>query len=62
MLANIPTFIYPFIVALVALLAGRVLGGSPKEEPESLPRVMLWAIAAACAVLGVYLLWLERNG
>lgn len=62
MLANIPTFIYPFLVAAIALLAGRVLGGSRRDDPESLPRVMLWAIAAACVVLGIYLFWLERHG
>lgn len=60
MLASIPTYVYPFVIALIAFFAGRALGGSPREEPESLPRVLLWAIAGACVVLGFYLLWLAQ--
>ena len=59
MLDYIPTPVFPFFFAVVALVAGRLLGGSAKEDPESLPRVMLYAIAGACVVIGFVAIWLS---
>ncbi|TWO64908.1 hypothetical protein FN976_27790 [Caenimonas sedimenti] len=61
MLDSIPTYVYPFVVAILAFLAGRVLGGPMREDPESLPRILLWSIAGACVLLGFYFLWLSRS-
>lgn len=57
---DLPTYAWPFILAVIAAVAGVVLGGSPREEPGSLPRVMLWAVAAGCVVVGLATWWLGR--
>ncbi|HVZ42619.1 MAG TPA: hypothetical protein VHA82_02330 [Ramlibacter sp.] len=59
-MSAIPTYVYLFAFAVVAVVSGRVLGGSAREEPSSLPRILLWALAAACALLGACLAWLDH--
>lgn len=57
---HLPTYAWLFLFAIVAAAAGRILGGRPSEEPESLPRFILYAVAAGCVVIGLAMFWLAR--
>jgi hypothetical protein len=57
---DLPTYVYPFIFAAVAALAGRLLGGRIKDDP-GFPGWMLYAVAAGCLVIGFATLWLEHS-
>jgi len=57
---GIPTWIWLFIFALIAAVAGRMLAGRVGDDPGSMPGRILYAVAAACVVAGLATLWLNH--
>ncbi len=58
---DLPTYAWPFIFAIVAAVAGRLLGGRLKDDPDSMPTRLLYYVAAACSAVGLATLWLTYN-
>jgi hypothetical protein len=56
---EIPTYAYAFAFAVIAAVAGRLLGGRG-DEPGSLPGWILYAVAAGCAVIGLALVFMDQ--
>jgi len=59
---DVPTYAYAFALAVVAAVAGRMLGGRARDDPGSMPQWILYAVAAGCAVVGVAIVWLDSHG
>lgn len=57
-MSDLPTYVYPFILAVVAAVAARVLGGPVREK--SFPGWILYAVAIACVIIGVATMWLGQ--
>jgi hypothetical protein len=57
---DIPTYVYPFILAAVAAVAGKVLSGKVRDDPGSFPGWILYAVALGCVVIGLATMWLDR--
>lgn len=55
-MSDLPTYVYPFILAVLAAIAGRVLGGPVREK--SFPGWILYAVAIACVIIGFATIWL----
>ena len=58
---DLPTSAYPFILAVIAAVAGRLLGGPVRVDAGSLPGWILYAVAAGCDVVGLAALWLSNR-
>jgi len=58
---DLPTYAYPFILAVVAAVAARVLAGRVKDDPGSLPGWILYAVAVGCVVIGFATWWLSHE-
>jgi hypothetical protein len=58
---DLQTYAYPFVLSLVALLAGWFLLGRVRDESGAFPRA-LFAVGIAFAVIGFVLLWLGARG
>ena len=59
---GLPTYAWPFIFAVIAALAARLLVGRVGDDPGSFPGWILYAVAAACVVIGLAMLWLAHAG
>lgn len=59
---GLPTYAWPFIFAVIAALAGRLLVGRVRDDPGSFPGWILYAVAIACVVIGFAMMWLNQNG
>lgn len=55
-MSGVPTYVYPFILAVIALVAARLLGGPVKEK--SFPGWILYAVAIGCVIIGFATMWL----
>jgi hypothetical protein len=60
MLSAIPTYIYPFVLAVIAALVGRSLAGG-EDDPRSIAGWILYAVAIGCVVIGFATLWMDHN-
>jgi hypothetical protein len=58
---DLPTYAYPFILAVIAAVAGMVLVGRPGDNPGSFPGWILYAVALGCVVIGVATWWLGNQ-
>jgi len=58
---DLPTYVWPFILAVVAAVAGRVLVGRVRDDPGSFPGWILYAVAIGCVVIGVATWWLSHK-
>jgi hypothetical protein len=58
---DLPTYVYPFILAVIAAVAGRVLAGRVRDDAASLPGWILYAVAIGCVVIGFATMWLSHN-
>jgi hypothetical protein len=56
---DLPTYAYPFILAVIAAVAGRWLGGPVGDDAGSFPGWILYAVAAGCVVIGFATMWLS---
>lgn len=57
---DIPTYVYPFVLAAVAAGAGWLLVGRVRDDPGSFPGWILYAVAVGCVVIGFATLWLSQ--
>jgi len=57
---DIPTYVYPFILAAIAAIAARVLVGRVHDDSRSLPGWILYAVAVGCVVIGFATMWLSH--
>jgi hypothetical protein len=56
---DMPTYIFPFFLSLIAFVGGRLLLAHADEEAGSLPGWVLHAAAIACVLVGLVSVWLE---
>lgn len=57
---DIPTYVYPFVLAALAAGAGWLLVGRVRDDAGSFPGWILYAVAVGCVVIGFATLWLSR--
>lgn len=55
---DLPTYVWAFLFAAIAALAGRLLVGRVRDDPGSFPGWILYAVAIGCVVIGFALMWL----
>jgi hypothetical protein len=60
-MSSVPTYVFLFILAIIAAVTGRVLAGRVRDDPGSFPGWILYAVAAGCVILGLVALWMEHN-
>jgi hypothetical protein len=60
-MSSVPTYIYPFVFAAIAALAGLLLVGRVRDDAGSFPGWILYAIALGCVVIGFAALWLDHR-
>jgi len=58
---GIPTWVWPFIFAVIAAIAGRLLAGRVRDDTGSMPGWILYAVAIGCAVVGLATFWLDHH-
>jgi hypothetical protein len=58
---DLPTYAWPFIFAVIAAVAGRLLVGRVGDDPGSFPGWILYAVALGCVVIGFALMWMSHN-
>ena len=56
---DLPAYVWPFILAVVAAVAGRVLAGRVRDDPGSFPGWILYAVAIGCVIIGFATWWLS---
>lgn len=56
---GLPTYAWPFILAVVAAVAGKLLTGQVKDDPGSFPGWILYAVAIGCVIIGFATMWLS---
>jgi hypothetical protein len=61
MLNEIPTHVWPFIFAVIAAVAGKLLTGRVRDDPGSFPGWILYAVAIGCVVIGFAVMWLNAH-
>ncbi|HYE41633.1 MAG TPA: hypothetical protein VEB23_16975 [Ramlibacter sp.] len=57
---DLPTYVYPFIFAVIAALAARLLVGKVGDDAGSFPGWILYAVAIGCVIIGFALMWLGQ--
>lgn len=58
---ELPTYVYPFVLALVAFVAGRLVLARARDDAGSLPGWVLYALTIACVVAGLVSVWLDTR-
>lgn len=58
---DLPTYVWPFLFAVIAAVAGRMLSGRVGDDPGSFPGWILYAVAIGCVVIGLAVMWLSNN-
>lgn len=59
---DLPTYVYPFILAVIAAVSGRLLvGRRVKDDAGSLPGWILYAVAIGCVIIGIASIWLDNK-
>lgn len=61
MLNEIPTYVWPFIFAVIAFAAGKLLTGRVRDDPGSFPGWILYAVGIGCVVIGLAVMWLDTH-
>jgi hypothetical protein len=55
---DLPTYAYPFILAVLAAAVGKIVPGNVDGEPGAFARGILYALAVTCVVVGLVAIWL----
>jgi hypothetical protein len=58
---DLPTYAYPFILAVLAAIVGKMVPGNVDDEPGAFARGILYALAVTCVVVGVVAIWLKGS-
>ncbi len=58
---DLPTYVWPFILAVVAAVTGKVVTGRVRDDPGSFPGWILYAVAIGCVIIGLATWWLEHQ-
>jgi hypothetical protein len=58
---DLPTYVYPFFLAVVAVVAAKLLVGRVRDDRASFPGWILYAVAIGCVVIGLATMWLDRT-
>jgi hypothetical protein len=58
---DLPTAFWPFLLAVIAAVTGRVLTGRVRDDPGSFPGWILYAVAIGCVVIGFATMWLNTH-
>lgn len=56
-----PSYVIPFLLAIVAACAARLLVGRVRDDAGSFPGWILYAVALGCVVIGVAAIYLSRH-
>jgi hypothetical protein len=59
-LDSVPTQVYPFLLAIVAVAVGAVLARSRRDQPAGFASIILYAVAIGCVIIGIATCWLQR--
>ncbi len=57
---DVPTYVWPFVLAVIAAVSARLLTGKVGDDPGSFPGWILYAVAIGCVVIGFATLWLSN--
>ncbi len=57
---GLPTYAWPFLLAVIAAGAGWLLVGRVGDDAGSFPGWILYAVAFGCVVIGFATLWLSN--
>ena len=57
---DLPTYVIPFIFAVIAAVAARLLVGKVGDDAGSFPGWILYAVAIGCVVIGIALYFLGQ--
>jgi len=57
---DLPPYVWAFLFAAIAALAGRLLVGRVRDDPGSFPGWILYAVAIGCVIIGFALMWLNH--
>lgn len=58
---DLPSYVWPFILAVVAAVAGKLLTGRVRDDPGSFPGWILYAVAIGCVIIGIATWWLSQQ-
>ena len=59
---DLPTYVYPLILAVIAAVSGRLLvGHRVKDDAGSLPGWILYAVAIGCVIISIATFWLSNK-
>ena len=56
---DLPTYVWPFIFAVIAVIAARVLVGRVGDDAGSFPGWILYAVALGCVIIGFATMWMS---
>ena len=60
-MSDLPTYVWPFVFAVIAALAGRFWARPTGDDAGSLPGWILYAVALGCVVVGFAAMWLDGH-
>lgn len=58
---DLPTYAYPFILAVIAAFAAWWFAGPVGDDAGSFPGWILYAVAIGCVVIGIATWWLSTT-
>lgn len=57
---SVPSYVWPFVLAILAALAARLLVGRVRDDAGSFPGWILYAVALGCVIIGFAMMWLGQ--
>lgn len=57
---SVPSYVWPFVLAILAALAARLLVGRVRDDAGSFPGWILYAVALGCVIIGFALMRLGQ--
>ena len=60
-MTDVPTYVWPFVLAVIAAVTGKLLTGRVRDDAGSLPGWILYAVAIGCVVIGIATWWLSHQ-
>lgn len=60
-MSNVPTYVWPFVFAVIAAVAGKLMVGRVRDDAASFPGWILYAVAIGCVIIGFATMWLSEH-